>query len=55
MKNVIALAAGMVDGIGFGANTKGALITRGLTELASLVKRLVENARRLWDFREWEI
>lgn len=36
MKNVIALAAGMVDGIGFGANTKGALITRGLTELSRL-------------------
>ncbi|MBK6767234.1 MAG: NAD(P)-dependent glycerol-3-phosphate dehydrogenase [bacterium] len=36
MKNVIALAAGMVDGIGYGANTKGALITRGLTELSRL-------------------
>ncbi len=36
MKNVIALAAGMVDGMGFGANTKGTLITRGLTELSRL-------------------
>lgn len=36
MKNVIALAAGMVDGMGFGANTKGTLITRGLAELARL-------------------
>ncbi|MCB1059531.1 MAG: NAD(P)-dependent glycerol-3-phosphate dehydrogenase [Calditrichaeota bacterium] len=36
MKNVIALAAGMVDGMGFGANTKGTLITRGLAELSRL-------------------
>ncbi len=36
MKNVIALAAGMVDGMGYGANTKGTLITRGLAELARL-------------------
>jgi glycerol-3-phosphate dehydrogenase (NAD(P)+) len=33
-KNVIAIAAGMSDGLGFGENTRAALITRGLTELA---------------------
>ncbi len=35
-KNVIALAAGMASGLGFGANTIGSLITRGLAETARL-------------------
>ncbi|MGH9047353.1 MAG: NAD(P)H-dependent glycerol-3-phosphate dehydrogenase [Acidimicrobiales bacterium] len=33
VKNVIAIAAGMSDGLGFGENTRAALITRGLAEL----------------------
>ena len=35
-KNVIALAAGMSDGLGFGDNAKAALITRGLAEMSRL-------------------
>lgn len=35
-KNVIALAAGMSDGLGFGDNTKASLITRGLAEMTRL-------------------
>ena len=36
VKNVLAIAAGMSDGLGFGANTRIALITRGLVELKRL-------------------
>lgn len=34
LKNVVALAAGIADGLGYGDNTKAALITRGITEIA---------------------
>ena len=36
VKNVLAVAAGLSDGLGFGANTRVALITRGLTEMTRL-------------------
>jgi glycerol-3-phosphate dehydrogenase (NAD(P)+) len=36
LKNVIAIAAGVVDGLGFGYNTRAALITRGLAEITRL-------------------
>jgi|Deesub1362B_J571_1020462.scaffolds.fasta_scaffold01120_11 glycerol-3-phosphate dehydrogenase (NAD(P)+) len=36
LKNVIAIAAGISDGVGFGDNTKAALITRGLVEITRL-------------------
>ena len=34
LKNVVALAAGMADGLGYGDNTKAALITRGIAEIS---------------------
>lgn len=40
IKNVMAIAAGISDGLGFGANARAALITRGLTELARLGEAL---------------
>jgi glycerol-3-phosphate dehydrogenase (NAD(P)+) len=43
LKNVIAIAAGIADGLGFGHNTRAALITRGLHETGRLVARLGGN------------
>lgn len=40
VKNVIAIGAGMCDGLGFGDNTKGALLTRGIAEMMRLGKAL---------------
>lgn len=45
LKNVIAIAAGMCDGLGFGANTKASLITRGLAEIARLGLKMGADAR----------
>lgn len=36
LKNIIAIAAGISDGMGFGANTKAAILTRGLVEITRL-------------------
>lgn len=40
LKNVIAIAAGMSDGLGFGDNTKGALVARGLREILEIGQSL---------------
>ncbi len=40
MKNVIAVAAGVCDGLGYGDNAKGALVARGLAEMVRLAVRL---------------
>ena len=40
LKNVVAIAAGLADGLGFGDNTKGALLTRGLAEISRLGVKL---------------
>ncbi|MFQ5689558.1 MAG: NAD(P)H-dependent glycerol-3-phosphate dehydrogenase [Gemmatimonadota bacterium] len=40
LKNVLALAAGMSDGLALGSNARAALVTRGLAEIARLASRL---------------
>jgi len=40
LKNVVAIAAGICDGLGFGDSTKGALLTRGLLEISRLGEKL---------------
>jgi glycerol-3-phosphate dehydrogenase (NAD(P)+) len=40
LKNVMAIAAGISDGLGFGANARAALITRGLAEISRLADHL---------------
>jgi glycerol-3-phosphate dehydrogenase (NAD(P)+) len=39
-KNVLAIAAGVADGLGFGANSRAALLTRGLAEMMRLGLRM---------------
>jgi len=43
VKNVMAIAAGIVDGLGFGLNTRAALLTRGLAEITRLGVRMGAN------------
>ncbi len=43
LKNIIAIAAGISDGLGFGTNTRAALITRGLAEITRLGVRMGAN------------
>lgn len=45
LKNVVALAAGLIEGLGFGANTRAAIIRAGLAEIMSLGKALYPDVR----------
>jgi glycerol-3-phosphate dehydrogenase (NAD(P)+) len=47
LKNVIAIAAGTADGLGFGLNTRAALITRGLAEIGRLAIKMGANPMTL--------
>jgi glycerol-3-phosphate dehydrogenase (NAD(P)+) len=45
LKNVIAICAGICDGLGYGDNSKAALMTRGITEIARLGKAMGANTK----------
>jgi hypothetical protein len=45
LKNVVALAAGFVDGMGYGANTKAAIMREGLSEMRELAKAMYPSVR----------
>ena len=48
LKNVIALAAGVADGLGYGDNTKAALITRGMAEISRLALAMGARAETMY-------
>eukprot|EP01026_Neomeris_dumetosa_P006167 TRINITY_DN1194_c0_g1_i4.p1 TRINITY_DN1194_c0_g1~~TRINITY_DN1194_c0_g1_i4.p1 ORF type:complete len:652 (+),score=126.25 TRINITY_DN1194_c0_g1_i4:73-2028(+) len=45
LKNIIAIAAGMVDGLGYGSNSKAAIMRNGLNEMRKLAKRVYPQVR----------
>ncbi len=48
LKNIIAIAAGLADGLGFGDNTKSALITRGIAEMVRFGKKFKAHERTFY-------
>lgn len=48
IKNVIAIACGIIDSLGFGTNAKGALITRGIVEIQRLGIQLGGSEKTFW-------
>ena len=55
IKNVIAIGAGISDGMGFGANARTALITRGIAEITRLGVSMGANTQPLWVCLVWVI
>ena len=53
LKNVIALAAGIADGLGYGDNTKAALITRGIHEISRLGVAMGGKLQTFYGLTEW--
>ena len=53
VKNVLAIAAGISDGMGFGHNARAALLTRGLAEIVGLGWRWVGGRRLSWGWPAW--
>lgn len=47
LKNVIAIATGIADGLGFGANARAALVTRGLSEISRIGRQAGANTETL--------
>jgi len=48
LKNIIAIACGLSDGLGFGTNTKAALVTRGLVEITRLGTKMGAHPQTFW-------
>ncbi len=48
VKNVLAIACGISDGLGLGSNTKGALITRGIVEMQRLGVKMGAKQKTFW-------
>lgn len=48
LKNIIAVACGISDGLGFGTNTKSALVARGLIEIIKLGEKLGAKPKTFW-------
>ena len=48
LKNIIALACGISDGLGFGTNTKAGLVTRGLVEITRFGKKMGAHPATFW-------
>jgi glycerol-3-phosphate dehydrogenase len=53
VKNVLAIATGVCDGLGLGLNSRAALMTRGLAEIARLGWRSARSARPSWGWPAW--
>ncbi len=48
LKNIIAIACGVADGLGLGVNTKASLVVRGLVEIIRLAKKLGASPQTFW-------